>query len=147
MNRPTYTRKAMVALGAVILGVTGICLLVFWLHVTARKAALIEQNFRLVGDMTEHIRDAFFALDTSLTYAAATQVPPAKNPAPTSWTEFFTNLVAQIEPPPTFLSGPPTNAQHGAYNCIRTLVQREPKSYQLILTYTNTIGPREDSTN
>src|SRR5215475_6963023 len=149
--------RATLLQAAIVLALITVGLLLFWLHASARKAALIEQNFRLLGDMTEHIRDSVAALDTSLKNAAAAPAPEAasrdqlggnpqtlkRKPAqksPTNaapsirWSGLLSNLIAQIEPPPTLIIAP-TNTQAGIYACSGIVVERTPKSYQLNMSY------------
>jgi hypothetical protein len=162
------SRRATLLQAAIVLVVIAIGLFLFWLHVSARNAALTEQSFRLVGDMTEYIRDSFATLDLSLNNAAAavptresvpTQEPvarilgqsegtlerttpgqkpakPASKPSkpPRLLSESLSNLIAQIEPPPTLVT-PPTNTQPGDYTCSAIGVERKPKSYLLKLSY------------
>jgi hypothetical protein len=150
--------RATLLQAAIVLVVIAVGLLLFWLHVSAREATLIEQNFRLLGDMTEHMRDSFAVLDTSLKNAASAAPTPDAVPMQErredgtisqkkrlktgstnspGWSVDFTNLIAQIEPPPTLLTVP---TQPGTYICSNIEVERQPKSYQLRLTYDNSLG-------
>src|SRR5690349_1210377 len=100
----------MLAQAAVVLGVTGICVLLFSVSVSMHKASIIENNFRVLGEITENIRDSFFALDTSLKIAAGAYKEKsnssgsgANKAASPVWPESLTNLFAQMEPAPTLL--------------------------------------------
>ena len=144
MSGQSYARKAVLVQAAIVLVVIAVCLVLFWINVSARQAELREQNFRRIGDMTDSIRDSFATLDTSVKYAGATVVVETNKPksgkpearrdesAIDTWQVLFTNLIAQIEPPPT-IRRYPTNG--GAYACTNLCVERNVNNYQLELTY------------
>jgi len=115
----------------------------FYLHyVPSRRAALVEQDFRLLADMGDQIRDSLTDLQISLLSATAPLAENADVNASTSSNnpaQNFSNHVAQIQPPVDLVEFACT-APSNDFVCCSVQLEHLLTQTWLRLSYSNSTG-------